>query len=182
MSVPMRYTALALLGGALLPLLQDTPAAAVVVNVGGIFYDVSITNMSHTLSPTSFALPPLGQMPWWGDDARASEFATSVFLQLGPGTDANYGPVFAYAVDTALNQVLGLSQSLTDIDDQIDVMPTTSATTLYATASSTSTTPVPLSLPILGAATGFGWSRRLRQRLRQRSIAVLPLASLPPAN
>jgi hypothetical protein len=169
----MRYTALALLGGALLPLLQATPAAAVVVNVGGIVYDVSITNMSYALSPTSFALPPLGQMPWWGDDARASEFATSVFLQLGPGTDANYGPVFAYAVDTALNQVLGLSQSLTDIDDQIDVMPTTSATTLYATASSTSTTPVPLPLPILGAATAFGWSRRLRQRLHQRSIAVL---------
>ena len=169
----MRYTALALLGGALLPLLQATPAAAVVVNVGGIVYDVSITNMSHTLSPTSFALPPLGQMPWWGDDARASEFATSVFLQLGPGTDANYGPVFAYAVDTALNQVLGLSQSLTDIDDQIDVMPTTSATTLYATATTSATTPVPLPLPILGAATAFGWSRRLRQRLHQRSIAAL---------
>jgi hypothetical protein len=169
----MRYNALALLGGALLPLLQATPAAAVVVNVGGIFYDVSITNMSHTLSPTSFALPPQGQMPWWGDDARASEFATSVFLQLGPGTDANYGPVFAYAVDTALNQVLGLSQSLTDINDQIDVMPDTSATIRYATATTSATTPVPLPLPILGAATAFGWSRRLRQRLHQRSIAVL---------
>jgi hypothetical protein len=169
----MRYTALALLGGALLPLLQAKPAAAVVVNVGGIVYDVSITNMSYALSPTSFALPPLGQMPWWGDDARASEFATSVYLQLGPGTDANYGPVFAYAVDTSLNQVLGLSQSLTDINDQIDVMPTTSATIRYATATTSATTPVPLPLPILGAATGFGWSRRLRQRLHQRSIAVL---------
>jgi hypothetical protein len=169
----MRYTALALLGGALLPLLQAKPAAAVVVNVGGIVYDVSITNMSYALSPTSFALPPLGQMPWWGDDARASEFATSVFLQLGPGTDANYGPVFAYAVDTSLNQVLGLSQSLTDINDQIDVMPTTSATIRYATATTSATTPVPLPLPILGAATAFGWSRRLRQRLHQRSIAVL---------
>ena len=169
----MRYNALALLGGALLPLLQAKPAAAVVVNVGGIIYDVSITNMSYALSPTSFALPPLGQMPWWGDDARASEFATSVFLQLGPGTDANYGPVFAYAVDTSLNQVLGLSQSLTDINDQIDVMPTTSATIRYATATTSATTPVPLPLPILGAATAFGWSRRLRQHLHQRSIAVL---------
>jgi hypothetical protein len=182
MSGTLRHASLIVLGGALLPLLPFTPAGAVVVTVGGIVYDVNIINMSHTLSSPSFGLPPLGQMPWWGDDTLASEFATSVFFQLGPGTDANYGPVFAYAVDTALNQVLGLSQSLTDINDQIDVMPTTSTTTLYATASSTSTTPVPLSLPILGAATGFGWSRRLRQRLRQRSTAVLSLASIPPAS
>jgi hypothetical protein len=182
MSGTLRHASLLVLGGALLPLLPFTPAGAVIVTVGGIVYDVNMTNISHTISSPSFALPPLGQMPWWGDDTLASEFATSVFFQLGPGTDANYGPVFAYAVDTALNQVLGLSQSLTDINDQIDVMPTTSTTTLYATASSTSTTPVPLSLPILGAATGFGWSRRLRQRLRQRSTAVLSLASIPPAS
>ena len=173
MSGTLRHASLLVLGGALLPLLPFTPAGAVAVTVGGIVYDVNITNMSHTLSPTSFGLPPLGQMPWWEDDARASEFATSVFLQLGPGTDANYGPVFAYAIDTSLNQVLGLSQSLTDINDQIDVMPDTSATIRYATATTSATTPVPLPLPILGAATGFGWSRRLRQRLRQRSIAVL---------
>jgi hypothetical protein len=182
MSGPLRHAGLALLGGALLPLLQVKPAAAVVVTVGGIDYDVSITNMSHTLSSPSFALPPLGQMPWWGDDARASEFATRVFFQLGPGTDANYGPVFAFAINTPLNQVLGLSQSLTDINDQIDVMPDTSATIRYATATTSATTPVPLPLPILGAATAFGWSRRLRQRLRQRSIAVLSLAALPPAS
>lgn len=173
MSGPLRHASLLVLGGALLPLLPFTPAGAVVVTVGGIDYDVNIINMSHTLSSPSFALPPLGQMPWWGDDTLASEFATSVFFQLGPGTDANYGPVFAYAIDTTLNQVLGLSQSLTDINDQIDVMADTSATIRYATATTSATTPVPLPLPILGAATGFGWSRRLRQRLRQRSIAVL---------
>jgi hypothetical protein len=162
MSGLTRLAAGALLGGALLPLLSGSPAAAVVVTVGGMSYDVSALTVSYNSQPSAFVLPPLGQMPWWGDGNLASEFATQVFNQLGSGWDADYGPVFAYALDTSMNQVLGLSQSLTDLNDQIDVTPTFAATSRYAIA----VAPVPLPLPLLGAAAGLGWSRRLRLRTR----------------
>jgi len=163
----MRFAALALLGGATLPLLSATPAAAVVVNVGGINYDVSISSTSYTLNPITFDLPPTGQMPWWGDAARASEFATKVFDQLGSGWDPNYGPVFAYSIAAPQNQVEGLTQSLADINDQIDVTPATNAMVSYAIA----TAPVPLPLPVMGAVAGYSCSRRLRLRLRQTTGA-----------
>jgi hypothetical protein len=177
MSGFMRFAALALLGSATLPLLSATPAAAVVVDVGGISYDVSVSSMSYTLNPTSFDLPPVGQMPWWGDSARASEFATKVLDQLGPGWDPDYGPVFAYSIAAPQNEVLGLTQSLTDINDQIDVRPATSATISYATA----TAPVPLPLPLLGATVAYRCSRRLKARLRQCNRSTCSPISTPAA-
>lgn len=159
MSGLTRLAAVALLGGALLPCLTASPAAAVVVTVGGTSYDVSALTISSNSQPSAFALPPLGQMPWWGNDNLASEFATQVFNQLGAGWDADYGPVFAHALDTPMNQVLGLTSSLTDLNDQIDVTPSLTTTTRYAIA----VAPVPLPLPLLGAAAGLGWSRQLRR-------------------
>ncbi len=153
-----RLAAGALLSGALLPLLAPVPAAA--VGVQG--YDVSVLTLSYASQSSLFALPPLGQMPWWGNSTLASTFASDVFNQLGAGWDPDYGPVFAYAVDTSTDQVLGLTQSLTDLNDQIDVAPSLAAITRYAIA----VAPVPLPLPLLGAAAGLGWSRRLRQRTR----------------
>ena len=167
---------MAVLGGAVLPLLSATPAAAVVVNVDGIDYEVSVSSIAATSTPAAFNLPPTGQMPWWGDGARASEFATQVFDQLGPGFDPDYGPVFAYSIAAPQNQVQGLTQSLTDINDQIDVTPATNAMVSYAIA----TAPVPLPLPLLGAAAGYRWSRRLRQRLRQTTGAPNPTPAPTP--
>jgi hypothetical protein len=161
MSGLARLAAGALLSGALLPLLAPAPATAVVVQG----YDVSVLTLSHASQSSAFALPPLGQMPWWGNSNLASTFAYEVFNQLGAGWDAAYGPVFAYAIDNQalpVPTVLGLTQSLTDLNDQIDVTPSLTATTRYAIA----VAPVPLPLPLLGAAAGLGWSRRLRQRTR----------------
>lgn len=169
MTALARVAALAVLGGAILPFLSATPAAAVVVNVGGVDYDVNSITTSASSQPSAFGLPPLGQMPWWGDDALASEFAFKVFNQLGPGWNADYGPVFAYAFDSPLNQMLGLAQSLTDINDQIDVTPANSASSIYAIVSSGGPPPVavPAPLPLLGSAACWGWSRHFRQRARQ---------------
>ncbi len=161
-----RVAALAVLGGAILPMLSAAPASAAVVNVGGIDYDLSSSTTSFTSQPSAFGLPLLGLMPWWGDDALASEFAFKVFKQLGPGLDPDYGPVFAYALDTPQNQVMGLTQSLTDINDQIDVTPALNASILYAIASPAAPTPVPAPLPLVGAGAAFGFSRRLRAKLR----------------
>ncbi len=159
MSTSFRIAAIAILSTAALPCLSPTPASAVVVNVGGHPYDVTVLNTAYANSTGMFQLPPAGAMPWWGDDMLASEFAAEVYNSLGAGWDANYGPVFAHG--ESLGQVLGLTQSISNPLDQIDVTLTTNTTMTYAIA----TTPVPGPLPLFGAAAAFGWSRRLRKRL-----------------
>ncbi|MFN9646108.1 MAG: hypothetical protein ACK6BG_13560 [Cyanobacteriota bacterium] len=165
MLTSIRVAAVAVLSAAALPLLFASPVAAVVVNVGGNSYDVTVLNTSYDASTSVFQLPPTGQMPWWGNDLLASDFAAQVYNSLGSGWDADYGTVFAHS--ESLGQVLGLSQSLTNPLDQIDVTPATSTTVTYAIA----TSPVPGPLPLFGAAAAFGWSRQLRARLRSRTNA-----------
>lgn len=159
MNAPLRWLTLALLGGATLSALAASPAKAVVINLGGNAYDVSVAETSLASSGNLFDSPPLGQMPWWRDDQLASEAAAQVFNLLGSGWDPGYGPVFAY--DASMGQVMGLAQSLTDPLDQIDVTPATGASVRYAIAS----TPAPGALPLLGAAEMVRWSRRLRRRI-----------------
>lgn len=160
-----RFIPLAFLGGTILPLLSPAPAAAITITVGSINYDVSAFSTSPASQFATFGLPPLGQMPWWGNDTLAYDFATTLFNQLGAGWDADYGPVFAYSLDTSLNEVRGLAQSITDINDLIDVTASTVSTNTYAIASPLPDVPGPL--PVLATATGWAWSRRLRQRLRR---------------
>lgn len=166
MSSALRHSALALLGATVIPFFSASPASAVLVNVGGTVYDVTLSSASYLTSTNAFQLPPAGQMPWWGDDLLASDFALEVLNQLGPGWDANYGPVFAHGV--SVSEVLGIAQSLTDINDQIDVTPSRSATVSYAIASALPSAPVPGPLPLFGATAAYGCSRQLRQRIRSR--------------
>jgi len=164
-----RLASLLLLGTTALPLLTTSPAAAVVVTVGGTPYDVSVSTTTYNSSSADFQTPSSGGlMPWWGDDMLASDFAKEVSDALGTGWNNDYGPVFAYEVDTVLGQVSGLAQSLFNPGLQDDVFPPTTATVSYAIA----TAPVPLPLPLFGAAAGFGWSRRLRKRIRSRNIST----------
>jgi hypothetical protein len=165
MSSSFRLTSLAVLSALALPLLTAEPASAVLVTVGGTDYDVTISTTSYNASSGDFKLPPAGQMPWWGDEALASDFALEVFSQLGPGWDPDYAPVFPHG--TTVSQVLGIAQSLTDINDQIDVTPAMSSTVSYAIATGQSV-PVPGPLPLFGAAAFYGWSCQLRQRIRTR--------------
>jgi hypothetical protein len=162
MSTPNRVAAVALLSTAALPFLSPAPAAAVFVNVGGNSYDVTVLNTSYDTSTSLFQLPPTGAMPWWGDDLLASEFAAQVYSSLGSGWSSTYGPVFAHG--ESLGQMLGLTQSISNPLDQIDVTPATNAMLTYAIASA----PVPGPLPLFGAAAAFGWSRRLRKRIAVR--------------
>jgi hypothetical protein len=164
-----RLASILLLGSTALPLLTTSPAAAVVVDIGGTSYDVSVSTTTYNSSSADFQTPSSGGlMPWWGDEMLASDFAKEVSDALGPGWDNNYGPVFAYKVDTVLGQVSGLAQSLSNPGLQLDVFPTTTAPVSYAIA----TAPVPLPLPLFGAAAGFGWSRRLKKRIRSRNIST----------
>lgn len=168
-----RFIPVAFLGGTILSMLSPAPAAAITISVGGINYDVSAFSTSPASQPDAFGLPPQGQMPWWGNDTLASEFATTLFNQLGTGWDADYGPVFAYSLDTSWSEVRGVAQSITDINDLIDVIASTGSTNTYAIASPLPDVPGPL--PVLAMATGWGWSRRLRTWLR-RAGTVAPFA------
>ena len=161
------------LAGCALPLAACLPAQAVVVNILGSNYDVTITSTSHNANPIAFGTPTAGQMPWWGDSSLASTFASQVYDQLGDGYQPGYGPVFAYQfIATPSAEVYGITQNTTDINDQLDLDASAplSAATAYAYASASLITPVPVPgpLPLAGAAAAFAWSRRLRRRIRQR--------------
>lgn len=133
----------------------------------------ALFNLLRSLLSSLLLPPPLGQLDWWGNDAQASVLALQMFNQLGAGWDPLYGPLFAHALDSLAHQVLDLSQALTDLNDQIEVSPSFTAGTRYASA----VAPVALPLPLLGAAAGSDWSRRSRQRTRV--VASFP-RGIPP--
>jgi hypothetical protein len=169
MSTSFRLASFLLLGSTALPLLITSPAAAVVVTVGGTPYDVSVSTTTYNSSFADFQLPSFGGlMPWWGNDMLSSDFAKEVYTALGSGWNNNYGPVFAYELDVVQGEVPGIAQSLSNPNLQIDVYPATTATVSYAIAVPvTAPAPVPAPLPIFGLAGGFVACRRLRRRVLQ---------------
>jgi hypothetical protein len=166
MKSPMRLSAIAVLTGTAASLLFSAPAQAVGVNFGGVLYDVTVVETSYTGSVDLFQLPPLGQMPWWGSQPAADDFAGQVFDALGEGSIAGYGPLFAYSYDASITEVMGSLQDLSATGSFIDGTPAASTTVKYAIA--TTTAPVPGPLPLFGAAAAFGWSRQLRRRISNR--------------
>ncbi len=160
----MRLAATALLTGTAASLLVSAPAHAVGVNFGGVLYDVTVVETSYAASASSFQLPPLGQMAWWGSQSNADFFAGQVFASLGQGSTAGYGPLFAYAYNASISEVIGSLQDLSAPGSFIDGTPAASAMVKYAIA----TAPVPGPLPLFGAAAAFGWSRQLRRRIGNR--------------
>ena len=151
---------------ATLPLLIPTSAEAVVVNVDGINFDIVTFDTSYVLNSADFSAPPVGRMPWWGDDSQASKFAEQVYNQLGSGSlDSDYGPVFAYESDPIFFEVVGLSQSLSDINIQFDEFIPDFDVVTYAITIPTSV-PVPTPLPLFGVATAYQWSRSLKKRCK----------------
>lgn len=170
MKTSSRLAAFAVMAGTAASLISPAPAPALGVDFAGVIYDVSVLETSYVSSVNSFDLPPLGQMPWWGSQADADFFAQQVFSFLGEGSTAGYGPLFAYATNTPISEVIGSLQDLSTPSSLIDGTPATSASVKYAiaTASAPATAAVPGPLPLFGAAAAFGWSRQLRRRIGNR--------------
>jgi hypothetical protein len=163
-----RLARLAAISAASFSIHSSQPAMAVVV----MGYDVFSVSMSKQSNPQDFALPvDGGKMPWWKDQALAALFAQTVLDDLGSGSDPLYGPIFAYDFDLNSGQLFGVYQVLDDASMQeiVDPPPTATHTLMYAIASE----PVPIPLPLFGAAAGFAWSRRIRHRLHGRDQAHL---------
>lgn len=147
-----------------LPLLSVAPVSALMVTVGSIDYDVTVYNGSYSSNASLFQIPPAGQVPWWGNDIRAIDFAKQVYDLLGSGSTPGNGPIFAYEVSGT--DILGISQDFGDPLTQYYEMIADNAAVKYAIATPLNSAPasVPAPLPVFGAAAALGWSRQIRKR------------------
>jgi hypothetical protein len=165
--------------------LSPGSAQALVVTVGGTQYDVTTFTGSYNDNSSKFAQPPApGVMPWWGSSSNATAFASAVGTNLGTPNNP-YGPFFAHSYDPNYDPGFGpdpavfaaFVQGNTTIDT---VISPSNPLFVYAQATLyTDPTPAaaPGPLPLFGAAAAFGFSRKLRKRIK---LAPGALASSQP--
>jgi len=159
-------------------------ARAYVVNIGGQDWDVTTFTGTYNDNKSKFAQTsaPGGVMPWWGNSFLATEFSNAVgyslltpnsitTLSTGSTSNMNVGPYFAYnsivekitflPSGTAATYHPNLSALIFSVD--VD----TSVTWAQVTPKDTpkiSTVPGPV--PVIGAFAAFGYSRKLRKRIK----------------
>jgi hypothetical protein len=141
----------------------SSPASAVVVTVNGTQFDLDVFDGPYLGNESRFSSIAPGEMPWWGDEAKAIDFANQVFDQLLDGTTPGNSPLFAYEV--VGSDVNGWSSDILNPNSLYFESFGTANRVKYAVGRPLS--PVPGPLPIFGAFAAFGWSRRIRRRLRQ---------------
>lgn len=151
-------------------------SAFVTVNVGGHNWNVDTFYGSYN----SVANKPKFNttlMPWLlGNSSLAQQFALAVKTTLGTNNIFGFpvaGPLFAYAIPAG---VFGVQTSSVYNIPPNPLLPTvvnipTSRILPYLYATATRT-PVPGPLPLLGAAAAFGYSRRIRFRIRGAKTLV----------
>jgi len=150
-------------------------AQAFVVNVGVVQYDVTTFTGSYNDNTSKFALPPApGVMPWWGSESLASQFAAAVGGNL-PGLIPQLGPLFGWA--------LGNEEGVVSVASKVWVVPEQSVdggglslmeggVWAQVTPSTPPAAPAPGPLPLFGAAAAFGFSRKLRKRIKLAPAAL----------
>ena len=182
--------------------LSPGQAQAFVVNMGGNAFDVNTFTGSHntTQNRSKFALPSEGGvMPWWGSESLANMFAQAYLQDLAAkpicqtqGCNPNglfvlqgAGPLFAWgSIGQSLIQA-ELPRTSVGAGGAVSYSVSTrlvsqSAPFAWAQASQPAPpTPAPGPLPLFGAAAAFGFSRKLRKRIKLAPAALgsaLPLA------
>jgi hypothetical protein len=152
----------AVLSTAAMSSLSPSAAVAVVVTVNNQHYDLFTIVSAYDGAIADFDAPLLGgKMPWWGDPNSAAQFAEEVYDSLAISSEPGYGPIFAYAYDPSLAQVLGSVADLSMVGSSEYRTYARTAAANYVFAAS----PVPGPLPFFGAAAAFGWTHRLRRRI-----------------
>ena len=150
-------------------------AQAYVVTVGGVQYDVTTFTGTYNANTSKFETAANGGvMPWWGNQTLANSFATAVGANLG--TPNSYsgntsGPVFSYSIVPP-----GITFGTSWCTASCMTNPAVSnwlvdASVVYAQAT-LYTVPVPGPLPLFGAAAAFGFSRKLRKRIKRAPGAL----------
>ncbi|MEA5414695.1 hypothetical protein [Synechococcus sp. BA-132 BA5] len=132
---------------------------------------------SYNGNTSKFAQPPApGVMPWWGNSSLANQFAAAVGNGFGIVNSTAFGPFFAYSVSGGVFVEVfvvpaGFVQSGSSFSP--------ASTSVWAQATPVSPADsVPGPLPLFGAAAAFGFSRKLRKRIKGSSNAVSSTYSL----
>jgi len=169
--------------------LSPGSAQAYVVTVGGVQYDVTTFTGSYDDNTSKFETAANnGVMPWWGSSSNATAFASAVGTNLGTPNNP-YGPLFAHSYDPNYEDGTGVIISIVFADfiqgntifnngiiNPSDPFTVYAQATLY-TAPTPAPAPAPGPLPLFGAAAAFGFSRKLRKRIK---LAPGVLASSQP--
>jgi len=167
--------------------LSPGSAQALVVTVGDVQYDVTTFIGSADANAVKFNTPANGgKMPWYGNGSLAIDFALAV--------QGFFGNRTVYATDYTFNPDPAGNTNMVGIfwDTQYGTQPTpvpcldcfTGGATggayneMYAVATEVAA-PVPGPLPLFGAAAAFGFSRKLRKRIKLARVAMG--SSLPRA-
>jgi len=158
-------------------------ARAYVVNIGGQDWDVTTFTGSYNDHKSKFAQTPGGVMPWWGDSSLATQFSNALGYSLGaPNSietlpagspkNINVGPYFAYnsivdkitflLTDTAATYHPNTSPLIFSVDLNSSV--TWAQVVKQPDDPTISTVPGPV--PAIGAFAAFGFSRKLRKRIK----------------
>lgn len=169
-----------LAAASLMTIVDHQPASALVVDVPGYgTWDIQVQEaLFGDLNP------PASSMPWWGDQAAANIFAVAS----GPGFGSvfdNLGPFFAWelelsgtfvSIDAFCNGApcFGDTGSADTAFSFVPSGPAGSPVTLYTFPWATATL-VPGPVPFFGAAAAFGYSRKLRKRMKENK--AIPVVS-----
>jgi len=152
-------------------------AQAFVVNVEGQDWDVTTFTGSYNDNEAKFNV---GEMPWWGNESLASLFAGAVGSSLGApnglhATLRSWGPKFSFsACDTTCGYLAQYSVELTSGSPIVMIglepkgLESNGGRPLTWARATPYTPPAgaPGPLPALGAAAAFGFSRKLRKRIK----------------
>ena len=169
-----------------LGVLTTGQAQAFVVTVGGVQYDVTTFTGSYNDHKSKFAQTPGGVMPWWGDSSLATQFSNALgyslgtpnsieTLSAGSRTNMDVGPYFAYnsivdkitflLTDTAATYHPNTSPLIFSVDLNSSVTWAQVAPKPKKPDDPTIST-VPGPVPAIGAFAAFGFSRKLRKRIK----------------
>jgi hypothetical protein len=154
-------------------------AEAFVVSVDNVDYDVTTFTGFYDANASKFQTPANGgEMPWWGNETLAKQFATAVGTNLGLPFIGKRGPFFAISTGIlqgrsgASRNTQFASYDTTYGNPGIVYVSGASdsswtwASVVQATLNTRSTTDVPAPLPIFGVAAAWGSSRQLRKRIK----------------
>jgi len=173
-STSFRKLALGATGALAAISLSPGSAQAIVVTVGGAQYDVTTFTGSADANAVKFNTPANGgMMPWYGNQSLAIDFALAV--------QGFFGNRTVYATDYIFNPDPLDNTNIAGIfwDTQYGTQPTpvpcpdcfTGGGTggayneMYAVATEVPLA-VPAPLPLFGATAAFGFSRKLRKRIK----------------
>ena len=153
-------------------------ARAITVSVGGLDYDVTTFTGSYNDNVSKFATSANGGvMPWFGWPLETGNLARSFAVAVGnsfgamnltdfPNSLGGYGvgPFFAYSVDSIHARAYPDSSLHAFVLGNSQVHTWAQATLIGPTGGAGANVPGPL--PILGLAAAFGFSRKLRKRIK----------------